>query len=423
MRETRVDRIGEEKINNQGLKMIIIAYRNGKDIDVKFEDGYIAEHKDYKQFLKGGIMNHNYKKGAIRVPKKDEPRNEVNNIPGEVWVNINGFESYMVSNYGRIKKLYASGKEKIIKVKEKNKVCLYNNKNELKTTLGRLVAQSFIRDLEENEIVIHIDGDITNNKVNNLSISNPKEKAEKNFIEKFNLLHGDKWEYVGGYINCRECVTIKCKVCGDTKTIIADNVVRDRETICNECRRIEKEKREKEIKLKRQEREKNKLTYEQQKERVRQRAHERYIKNFKSEEKTCKYCGKKFMTEYKKSKVFCSKECAKKNLRYQTKIHDKRRKGLIKNSIMVDKDITLPKLFKRDKGVCAICGGKCDYKDFTEKDGIIIVGDNYPSIDHIKPLSKGGTHTWGNVQLAHKLCNSIKCDKIIEQEEEQLKWI
>lgn len=418
MRETRVDRIGEEKINNQGLKMIIIAYRKEKDIDVKFEDGYISEHKDYRQFLKGGIMNHNYKKGAIRVPKKRQVIQQVDDIPGEIWITINNFESYMVSNYGRIKKLCTNSKEKLIKTQGKNKVSLYNNKNELKATLGRLVAQSFIRDLEENEIVIHIDGDITNNKVDNLKISTPKEKAEKNFIEKFNSLHGDKWEYVGGYISAKECVTIKCKVCGGTKTIIADNVVRDRETICDECRKIKKREEKKELELKRQEREKNKLTYEQQKERSRQR----YIKKFKSEEKVCKYCGKKFMTEYKKSKVFCSKECAKKNEHYQSKIAEKRRKNRIKNSIMVDKDITLPKLFKRDKGICAICGGKCDYKDFTERDGIKIVGNNYPSIDHIKPLSKGGTHTWGNVQLVHKLCNSIKCDNIIEQEEEQVKW-
>ena len=35
----------------------------------------------------------------------------------------------------------------------------------------------------------------------------------------------------------------------------------------------------------------------------------------------------------------------------------------------------------------------------------------YPTVDHIVPLSKGGTHTWNNVQLAHMACNSGKCDK------------
>lgn len=60
MRTLRTDRIGEGKINNQGIKMVIIAYKNINDIDVEFEDGYIAEHKEYKQFLKGGIRNPNY---------------------------------------------------------------------------------------------------------------------------------------------------------------------------------------------------------------------------------------------------------------------------------------------------------------------------------------------------------------------------
>jgi len=31
------------------------------------------------------------------------------------------------------------------------------------------------------------------------------------------------------------------------------------------------------------------------------------------------------------------------------------------------------------------------------------------SIDHIIPLSRGGTHEPDNVQLAHFICNSIKC--------------
>jgi 5-methylcytosine-specific restriction endonuclease McrA len=34
-----------------------------------------------------------------------------------------------------------------------------------------------------------------------------------------------------------------------------------------------------------------------------------------------------------------------------------------------------------------------------------------PSVDHIIPLSRGGTHALGNVQSAHLGCNSSKCDK------------
>lgn len=73
-----------------------------------------------------------------------------------------------------------------------------------------------------------------------------------------------------------------------------------------------------------------------------------------------------------------------------------------------DKSINLPALFDRDGGRCRICGAMCDYNDITVKNGAVIAGDNYPSIDHIVPISKGGTHEWSNVQLAHKRCNSVK---------------
>ena len=39
------------------------------------------------------------------------------------------------------------------------------------------------------------------------------------------------------------------------------------------------------------------------------------------------------------------------------------------------------------------------------------IGRHYPTLDHIIPLSKGGSHTWDNVQLAHMGCNAGKCDK------------
>ena len=76
-----------------------------------------------------------------------------------------------------------------------------------------------------------------------------------------------------------------------------------------------------------------------------------------------------------------------------------------------DKDITLETLYNRSDGICALCGEKCDYEDYVFRDKVFIAGNRYPSIDHIKSLSKGGSHTWDNVQLAHKLCNSIKSDK------------
>lgn len=35
-------------------------------------------------------------------------------------------------------------------------------------------------------------------------------------------------------------------------------------------------------------------------------------------------------------------------------------------------------------------------------------GPDYPTIDHIVPLSKGGPHLWSNVQVACAECNIAK---------------
>jgi 5-methylcytosine-specific restriction endonuclease McrA len=78
-----------------------------------------------------------------------------------------------------------------------------------------------------------------------------------------------------------------------------------------------------------------------------------------------------------------------------------------------DKDITIEVLYNRAAGICALCGGRCDYEDYVFRGETFIAGNHYPSIDHIVPISKGGSHTWDNVQLAHKQCNSIKSDKTL----------
>ena len=49
------ERIGEENISTNGMKMKIIAYRNAGDIDVQFEDGTIVKHKSFSHFKDGKI--------------------------------------------------------------------------------------------------------------------------------------------------------------------------------------------------------------------------------------------------------------------------------------------------------------------------------------------------------------------------------
>jgi len=63
-------------------------------------------------------------------------------------------------------------------------------------------------------------------------------------------------------------------------------------------------------------------------------------------------------------------------------------------------------IFERDNWVCWLCGVR------TTKDGGY-PSDDYPTLDHVVPLSKGGTHTRRNVRCACHACNWIKSDETL----------
>lgn len=67
------------------------------------------------------------------------------------------------------------------------------------------------------------------------------------------------------------------------------------------------------------------------------------------------------------------------------------------------------KLKKRDGDLCAICGQKMcfDYARNTEIPGEPRRPD-MASIDHIKPISRGGGHAFNNLRLACHGCNSAR---------------
>ena len=148
-----------------------------------------------------------------------------------------------------------------------------------------------------------------------------------------------------------------------------------------------------------QERLKRKEAYENQLEVWRIARESRKEANHRKD--TCIVCGKEYET-YNPAQKTCSKECGKKLAR----AHKHKR---IPKSQLVDKDITLEALYRRDSGVCYLCGEPCDWNDKTDK----TVGPTYPSIDHMVPISRGGLHAWTNVKLAHFECNWKKSDALL----------
>ena len=66
------DRLGETRMMNCGMEATIIRYGGCNDIDVRFEDGAVAVHRQYNQFKKGEIANQNIKAsrlGETRIMK------------------------------------------------------------------------------------------------------------------------------------------------------------------------------------------------------------------------------------------------------------------------------------------------------------------------------------------------------------------
>ena len=96
------NRLGEERIMNNGQKAKIIAYINCDNIDIEFEDGTILIHRSYDKFKKGNLANSNLKPngkvGTFRIIKKvftkiEEETNEVKAVLYQCKCEKCGYES------------------------------------------------------------------------------------------------------------------------------------------------------------------------------------------------------------------------------------------------------------------------------------------------------------------------------------------
>lgn len=226
------------------------------------------------------------------------------------------------------------------------------------------------------------------------------------------LVSRSGFDYVSGYAGTKKNIVVRCRTCGRTFERQAHIFIESaRGTLghkneCPLCRvdrqRQEKEKREQEQReLKKREAQ---MKAQQKAEQLSRKVNDQLARRLAN--RVCKNCGTEFCIELTgyDSEFYCSKKCQQ---RWHDRIKNEKRMDRLKQRPH-DTDITLEKLFKRDGGVCYICGGLCDWSDIVEQDGTMVAGDSYPSVDHVKPVSKGGTHTWSNIRLACRACNTLK---------------
>lgn len=220
-----------------------------------------------------------------------------------------------------------------------------------------------------------------------------RKEHQREWIETYH----PEWRHISGeiFLDGRD-VLLKNVVCGHTATFSSKTVRRKTSPLlCPVCKAQEKAEREAEQKRQREEEAKRKRL--ERKERFWQQDFEQ--KSFS----LCPLCGGIVIGRGK----YCSQKCAGAVNNARTK--DKRVKLI---SAGMRDPITLERVFEKENGVCYLCGKPCDYEDYVTRGEVFIAGNNYPSIEHIIPISKGGTHTWDNVRLAHRLCNTLKSNKV-----------
>ena len=106
----------------------------------------------------------------------------------------------------------------------------------------------------------------------------------------------------------------------------------------------------------------------------------------------------------------CSLEClpvykTEKNL--DSKYISSARRRALKYGVTFDETITRKLVFEKDNGQCYLCNIETHLEN--SKEGY---QPQLSTVDHIIPISKGGSHTWENVRNCCLKCNITKHDRI-----------
>jgi 5-methylcytosine-specific restriction endonuclease McrA len=117
--------------------------------------------------------------------------------------------------------------------------------------------------------------------------------------------------------------------------------------------------------------------------------------------RVCASCGTSFLPEYgDMRRFFCSHACSQRE--------GKHRRRSSKAAVQHEA-IWRQRVFERDRWRCQLCGKR------TIRRYIGTSHPRAPTLDHIRPVSKGGSHIYANLQCACFICNSRKGAKFVGQ--------
>lgn len=212
-----------------------------------------------------------------------------------------------------------------------------------------------------------------------------KDKTVESLIDKYIKPMGNV-DYVGGYTNSRGIVLLHCSKWDETYSMNVSDLRKPGVSTCSACFHHN-------IGVKTLGR--WRVHGQSKKLRAKPAKHTCKMLHWVK----CHWCGRWYLSGNKLSH-YCSADCrndrhnSERTMRKTRRYRQARRNGKFET-------ISLERLYKRDKGVCYLCGKHLFLNaDYNRLDA--------PTIEHVIPICKGGTNSWDNVRLSCRDCNVKK---------------
>lgn len=120
---------------------------------------------------------------------------------------------------------------------------------------------------------------------------------------------------------------------------------------------------------------------------------------------SCRECGREFSVSVGiKRRSYCSASCSKRNSKRTS-----RKAGKLRKRLQAVEPVNAFNVFARDGWRCQLCGTSTPRRLRGTYD------DRAPELDHIMPISSGGSHSYVNTQCACRKCNAFKGAKPLGQ--------
>jgi len=144
----------------------------------------------------------------------------------EIWKDITGYDNYKISSMGNIRNILTNKLLKPFVSCGYYNVNLYKNKVSKGKTIHRLVATSFINNIENKPVVNHKDGNKLNNDVSNLEWVTASENVKHSYdtkLKKSFTLEVEQYSMDGTFIKSFSSITEASKNTGCDEKGISSN--------------------------------------------------------------------------------------------------------------------------------------------------------------------------------------------------------